>query len=199
MVLKLIHIINICAVLLSTVGVTSYRHYCQENLKSISFFANLTEPCYQPKSSQKKNKKQQKDCCSQSKTYCKPNTEPLSTFSTAKITKNCDSKQNQHFDKLSARKDSSNNNSNKTSFKKKVCCLDESNYAQSDILSSAVASDNFIVATPLILPTPISAIAFTPVSYPKQIYIYSSVTYSQLGFFPPKYISLHILYESFLC
>lgn len=58
MFLKLIHIINIWTILLSTVGITTYAHYCQDTLKSVSFFANIIKPCCP------KKKVLHKQCCS---------------------------------------------------------------------------------------------------------------------------------------
>lgn len=45
MLLKFIHIINLFSILLSTSGLMMYQHYCQDELKSLSVFSNLTKPC----------------------------------------------------------------------------------------------------------------------------------------------------------
>lgn len=45
MIIRLIHIINICTLLFSTIGVATYSHYCQDKLKSIAFFINTIKPC----------------------------------------------------------------------------------------------------------------------------------------------------------
>lgn len=172
MILKFIHILNICTILLSTVGIPSYKHYCQDQLKFISFFANLIEPCCKVKPHQ--NKPTQNSCCTK-KDGCKI---------TETATKNCFSIQHEK---------------NKTSFQKKACCQDKSSYAQSDILSPIVADDNLIFAAPAILPTPISILVYTHRSYSKQE-IYSPVIYPKLGFCPPpNNTPLYILHESFLC
>ena len=42
---QFIHILNIWTILLSTVGIASYSHYCQDELKTISFFVDTTKPC----------------------------------------------------------------------------------------------------------------------------------------------------------
>lgn len=66
MILNFIHILNICTVLLSTIGITSYRHYCQDQVKSFSFFAKLTTPCCKTSACKKKIAKES-FCCSKNK------------------------------------------------------------------------------------------------------------------------------------
>lgn len=102
---QFIHILNIWTILLSTAGVATYSHYCQDKLKTVSFFINTTKPCCKKtkKKCSSKVRIKTKPCCSDSK-------------KTSIGYKSCFSKRQ----------------SEKTSLKKKNCCLDKKSYNQSD-------------------------------------------------------------------
>ncbi|WMX12006.1 MULTISPECIES: HYC_CC_PP family protein [unclassified Aureispira] len=111
MFLKLIHILNIWTVLFSTIGIATYSHYCQDELKAIAFFVNTIQPCCKKQKAKEQNafpKVLAKTCCSNSKNLY------LSCFDQALLQQ-------------------------QNSFKKKPCCLDEQSLAKSDL--NAVSSE----------------------------------------------------------
>lgn len=167
MLFNFIHIVNIWAILLSTIGVTSYQHYCQEELKTVAFFANIINPCCK--------KKHETSTCKKTKTV-----------------KSCCSNKNRiscHVNK---------NTPQKPSFKKKKCCVDKQQYAESDAPSSLEQldwdpSDLSVVIAPLW------------VKYHQQYpFLFStgnnlSNSYNFLCFFPPPKAPLYIAHQAFLC
>ena len=168
MLFNFIHIINIWAILLSTIGVTSYQHYCQEELKSVAFFANIINPC------------------------CKEKHQKAASCVQHKAVKSCCSNKNRISCHLSEDK------AQKPSFKKKKCCIDKQQYAQSDAPSSLEQLDwnsNDLSV----------AIAPTWVSYHQQYpFLFStgnnlSNCYNFLCFFPPPKAPLYIAHQAFLC
>lgn len=45
MLLQLMHIINLFTLLFSTTGILVHQHYCQDKLKTLSFYAQSTKDC----------------------------------------------------------------------------------------------------------------------------------------------------------
>lgn len=58
MLVQLIHIINLFTLLLSTTGILVHQHYCQDKLKTLSFYTETTT----------------KNCCKKHKTQLSPTT-----------------------------------------------------------------------------------------------------------------------------
>jgi hypothetical protein len=165
---QFIHILNIWTILLSTVGIASYSHYCQDELKTISFFVDTTKPC-----------------CKKTKTKC-----------AAKVlarTRSCCSNANKT--NLSYKSCFSKQEGEKTSLKKKDCCLDKKSYNQSDTettlepLNIDISFEYYLIPKSSIVNFVSTYYAFTP----------QNVRYAALSFFPPPDVPLYILYESFLC
>ncbi|BDS09435.1 HYC_CC_PP family protein [Aureispira anguillae] len=123
MFLKCLHIINIWTILLSTVGVASYRHYCQEELKAVSFFADLIVPCCKP---QKVKKRTIKSCCAARKSCRLKNSHHLTT----------------NLEK----------GTSTPSFQKRNCCLDKSDFAQADVETNLKTGSGEIATLLAIIP-----------------------------------------------
>ncbi|MBL4648760.1 MAG: hypothetical protein JKY03_03445 [Aureispira sp.] len=172
---QLIHILNIWTILLSTVGIATYSHYCQDELKTVSFFVNTTKPCC------KKNK----PCCKKTKTKC--------SSTVLKKTKSCcsDSKKTSPSYISCFNKEQSE----KTAFKKKNCCLDKKGYNQADVETTLEPLDFDILFKyhPI---TPSYNYNFT-----REYYTFNpqEIKYASLSFFPPPDVPLYILHQSFLC
>jgi hypothetical protein len=172
---QLIHILNIWTILLSTVGVATYSHYCQDELKTVSFFVDTTKPCC----------KKIQPCCKKTKSKC-------AAKGLAK-TKSCcsDSKKTNISYKSCFNKEQPE----KTTFKKKDCCLDKKSYNQSDSettleqLDIDISFDYYLSPTYSIFDFSREYYAFTP----------QDVRYAALSFFPPPDVPLYILHQAFLC
>jgi hypothetical protein len=171
---QFIHILNIWTILLSTVGIATYSHYCQDELKAVAFFVNTTKPCC----------KKIKACCKKTAAKC--------TSNSLKKNKSC----------CSSKKASSNykscfnkKQSNKTSFKKKNCCSDKKSYSQSDTETTLEQLDLDILFQYHFVAGSYS-IDFRDVYY---TFKPLNIRYAFLSFFPPPDIPLYILYQSFLC
>ena len=180
MFLRFINIINICTILLSTVGITSYRHYCQDKLKAVSFFADLIEPCCKSSKKTKQKIPKKSSCCSQKKT-CSVTNQGLALA--VQPVQKCCSKTKQKKEK--------------TVFKKRSCCLDKSSYAQSDILSFFDVESDIVGFTPItIFPVLqfVEAPAFTLLVAGNQKLYYPFIDYP-----PPSKIPLYIAHQAFLC
>lgn len=179
MISLLIHIINICSVLLSSVGVFSYRHYCQGELKSSSVFVDLTLQCCKKKAEKKCIKKAVRSCC-QRKRKC-----------SFKKRKNL-------FTELCHNKNKCSNKKfpdNKTVLKKKNCCSDKSDFSKSVNLISF----NFDVESSLFF---IPDLPLKPVcSFFCEGYLplAEAGNYYLKEFYPPPDIPLYLLYQFFLC
>ena len=179
MISLLIHIINICSVLLSSVGVSSYRHYCQDELKSSSVFVDLTLQCCKEKAEKICIKKAVRSCCQRKRKCSFKKRKNLSTELCQKNTK-CSIKK--FPDK-------------KTILKKKNCCTDKSGFSKSDIVNSF---NSDVESSLLFIPD----LPFKPVySFISEGYIPLAETsnFCLKEFYPPPDIPLYILYQVFLC
>ena len=172
---QFIHILNIWTILLSTVGIATYSHYCQDELKRVSFFVNTTKSCC----------KKIKACCKKANAQCASNV--------LKKNKSCcsSSKKTSNDYKSCFNKDQSK----KTSFKKKNCCSDKKSYSQSDTETTLEQLDldalfqYYLVTGSYILNFRAIYYSFNPLN----------IRYAALSFFPPPDIPLYILHQSFLC
>lgn len=175
MLSQLIHILNIWTILLSTVGVATYSHYCQDELKTVSFFVNTTKPCC----------KKTKPCCKKNKAKYSSKT-PIKTKSCCSNSPKTNSGYNSCFNKKQSKK---------ASFKKKNCCLDKKTYNQSDTemtLEEHHLDSSFkyhLVAERYNFNFARAFYTFNP----------ETIKYSSLAFFPPPDVPLYILHQSFLC
>jgi hypothetical protein len=169
LILKLLHIINILTILLSTVGIASYSHYCKDELKTVSFFTNLIEPCCKEDRSKKscENKFSAERCRSQ-ENFC---TNKNSTASTQKDYR-------------------------KTSFKKRSCCLNQSDYSNVGLYTNLAIPELDVLLFSATLPT---SLLKTPASI--QIYTgyFNQIDYKFLCFYPPPNCPLYLAHQSFLC
>ena len=52
MLLQLMHLINLFTLLFSTTGVLVHQHYCQDKLKTLSFYTQSTKDCCKKESAQ---------------------------------------------------------------------------------------------------------------------------------------------------
>lgn len=116
MLLQLVHIVNIWAVLLSTIGIASYQHYCQDKLKSVALFANVLKPC-----------------CKKNGSNHRCGAVPLATA--------CCSKKG-----ISCHKKTLTSSSQKQSLKKGTCCKDKQTYQQADIETTLKKIELSVVA-----------------------------------------------------
>jgi hypothetical protein len=172
---QLIHILNIWTILLSTVGIATYSHYCQDELKAVSFFVNTIKPCC----------KKIKPCCKKTKAKC--------GSTTLKKTKSCCS--NSKKTSPSYKSCFDKNQSEKTVFKKKNCCLDKKAYNQSDLETTLEPLDFDI-------PFEYHPIAESyTYNFTREYYTFNpqEIKYASLSFFPPPDVPLYILHQSFLC
>lgn len=166
------HIINIWAVLLSTIGIASYSHYCQDELKFVSFFAKLIKPCCSKKKESCHKKTLKKSCCS--KTTKKRSTASIQY-------KSC-------FSPI---------NNNKPCFKKRNCCLDKKQYAQSDL--DATFGKVVLKKIPFGKNIPIDLKIHTTTNHWTTFNPFIENQYYFLCFFPPPKVSIYIAHQSFLC
>ncbi len=74
MLLQLIHILNIWCLLASSSGILMHQHFCQDQLKSVSFVADFNQTCCAKKAKKIKSccskKKTKATCCSSKKKSC---------------------------------------------------------------------------------------------------------------------------------
>jgi hypothetical protein len=151
----------------------SHRHYCQQELKSFSFFAKLTVACCHEQ--QAAQSSSIKSCCASSKKRIK-------------VVKSCCTKR------------SSSCNQEKLAAKKKDCCQDKSSVAQLDL--PTIFDEGFgDINAPIIwgeLPSIHATVLSTETSF-----FYESLERYYSGCHDPPDIPLsypyYIQYQSFLC
>lgn len=176
MFFRCLHLINILTILLSTVGVASYRHYCQDQLKSVSFFADLIVPCCKKKT---KTTKKLKACCSSKKACSNTSTKQYANHIEFALASQLKKEQT------------------KSTIQKRNCCSDKSHFAQGDIESVVdqwqTIGNSFVALLP-----------FQLSNHQSFFYTYFGensikVLYNWLCFYPPPNAPLYIWHQAFLC
>jgi len=170
MLLPFIHIINILSLFLSSTGILMHQHYCQDQLKSVSFYAKLTHQCCQKKHSKTTASS---SCCQKATKKC----------CSRKAVKSCCS---------------SKKHSQSPSFSKKDCCEDKTAFDKTSIQWQPISIDLPTavftkITTPLVIRNTWGDLSNNLSTWPLRI------PYNALGFFPPPDNPLHIVFQSFLC
>jgi hypothetical protein len=169
------------SILLSTIGIATYQHYCKDELKSVSFFIDLIVPCCPPKFQKQNKQKKQVSCCS-SKKVCKLGAKKIKSCCANKLSE--------------TKKITPSSSKYKTVFKKKKCCEDKSILSQDDIENHIDNTDTEISTPPSFLPKLVTNLGF--VQHSSNAWT-SKTAYQFIYFHSPPDIPLYIMHQAFLC